>query len=278
MARRIQQDRLPGLEPGERAEERARPRTSRFSASRVAAGSAAAAAALGLGLYGFYGLEQFLIRDPRFTLNGPEGSEDTPTLSVTGTRHASRRAIEAVFSPDLGKSVYLVPLGERRVSLRAVDWVKDATVARVWPNRVMVQVAERAPVAFLLVRGSKPALIDADGVILPSVPDRFRLPVLLGVRPSQPAQERRERVRRMLRLTGELGEAAGQLSEIDVSDADNLKVTQPFEGRVLTLLLGDRNFRQRYDNFLRHYDEIRRRLPDAATLDLRLEDRITVVQ
>jgi hypothetical protein len=43
-------------------------------------------------------------------------------------------------------------------------------------------------------------------------------------------------------------------------------------------LLGDRDFAQRYQNFLNHYPEIKRRLPNAATLDLRLEDRITVVE
>lgn len=132
--------------------------------------------------------------------------------------------------------------------------------------------------AFVTLSSSKFALMDDEGVILPTVPDRFRLPVLAGVRPSDSLALRRARVQRMLRMTSELGDAAQVISEIDVSDRDNLKVTQPYEGRVLTLLLGDHNFSKRYDNFVRHYDEIRRRLPEAATLDLRLEDRITVVE
>ena len=82
--------------------------------------------------------------------------------------------------------------------------------------------------------------------------------MLSGVRASDPLAERRDRVQRMLRLTADLGDAAPKISEIDVSDRDNLKVTQPYDGRMVTLLLGDRDFALRYQNFLNHYAEIQR--------------------
>jgi len=115
-------------------------------------------------------------------------------------------------------------------------------------------------------------------VILPPATDRFQVPVLAGVRLTDSPSVRRDRVRRMLRLTRDLGDLASKISEIDVSDPDNLKVTQPHDGHVVTLLLGDRDYSLRYQNFIRNYSEIKRRLPGAATLDLRLEDRITVVE
>jgi cell division protein FtsQ len=115
-------------------------------------------------------------------------------------------------------------------------------------------------------------------VILPPATDRFTLPVLSGVRSTDPIHIRRDRVHRMLRLTRELGDLTAKISEIDVSDPENLKVTQPHDGHVVTLMLGDRNYGLRYQNFIRNYSEIKRRLPGAATLDLRLEDRITVVE
>ena len=224
----------------------------------------------------FHTFEQFLVRDGRFALNGVEG--DRETLEVAGATHASERQIQAVFSEDSGKSVYLLPLNDRRTTLRAVDWVKDASVVRLWPNRVVVRVNERVPVAFIPISTSKFALIDEDGVILPPAPDRFALPVLAGVRASDPPTQRRDRVHRMMKLTRDLGDNTKHVSEIDVSDPDNVKVTQPLEGRMVTLLLGDHNFKARYENFLRNFPEIQRRLPGAGTLDLRLEDRITVVE
>ena len=102
--------------------------------------------------------------------------------------------------------MYLLPLSDRRAALRSVDWVKDASIARLWPNRVVVSVSERKPVAFLTLAASRFALIDEDGVILPPAPDRFTLPVLAGVRPPIRSAQRRERVHRMLRLTRDLGD------------------------------------------------------------------------
>jgi cell division protein FtsQ len=229
-------------------------------------------------LYALHRLEQFLIRDERFALNGPDGSEDTSTLQIIGAAHASPRKIAAVFAQDSGRSIYLLPLADRRDTLRTVDWIKDATVLRLWPNRVLVRVTERTPVAFITLASSRFGLIDEDGVILPPSEGRFVLPVLAGVHPADNLAQRRERVHRMLRLTRALGaEAASKISEIDVSNAENLRVTEPWDGRVVTLLLGDQDYALRYQNFVRNYPEIKRRLPDATTLDLRLEDRITVV-
>jgi cell division protein FtsQ len=253
---------------------------------RWIAWTVAAAALLIASLYAFHRLEQFLIRDTRFTLNLPGSEPDagSDSLEIAGSTHASARAIQAVFAEDFGRSVYLIPMSARRASLRTVDWIKDASVARFWPNRIVVGVSERKPVAFVTLGSQSgtpsrlPALIDEDGVILPSVQDRFTLPVLLGVSASDTLPARRERVRMLLGLLKDLGNASRAVSEVDVSDPDNLKISEPFDGHIVTLLLGDRNFAQRHQNFVNYYAEIRKKLPGASVLDLRLEDRITVVK
>src|SRR5258708_587266 len=214
------------VEPRSRGDAaRAQAKSRRILTPKLILSAVAAALLLAAGLYAFHLLEQFLISDPRFALGSADNDASplsTAGLTVSGATHASERSIEAVFSEDQGRSVYLMPLGERRMSLRAVDWVKDATVARVWPNRVQVRVQERTPVAFIALRGSRFGLIDEDGVILSPSKDRYHLPVLTGVHAADQIAERKERVRRMLRLTAELGEDAQKLSEIDVNDRDNL--------------------------------------------------------
>jgi cell division protein FtsQ len=276
---------LPGLEDNDRPippASRAAPkkpsasaRTQLFSMPRLIATFVTAAIFLGLALYGFHRLEQFLIMDPRFALSGPG---DGSSLEIDGAAHASRPGIEKIFGDDMGASVYLIPLSERRDAIRDVPWVREASVARVWPNRVIVRVKERTPIAFVRMNSSRFGLIDVEGVILPPATDRFKLPVLSGVHPSDSVAKRREGVQRVLRLESDLGEAMANISEVDVSDGDNLKVSQPYDGRSLTLLLGDRNFAARYQNFVSHYGQIQQHLPGAAVLDLRVEDRITVVE
>lgn len=238
----------------------------------------AVAAALIATLYGFHRLEQFLIRDPRFTFNPPvaQSGDGSGSLAISGSTHVNPRAIEAAFSDDFGLSAYLIPLSDRRDTLRTVAWVKDASVARFWPNRVVVGVTERKPVAFV---GSSVSgqLIDEEGVILPPVQDHFLLPVLDGVRGSDPIGLRHERVQRFLKVMKDLGDASHSAVEVDVTDPDDVKLTEPFEGRRVTLLLGDHDFALRHQNFVRYYSEIVKRMPDATVLDLRVEDRITVV-
>lgn len=245
---------------------------------KIAIGVVIATVVLVISLFGWHQLEQFLIHDSRFAVNGPDGAEDASAIQIQGAQHASRRAIEAAFADDMGRSLYMVPLDGRRATLRTVDWVKDATVMRLWPNRVLVRVSERKPVAFVTLAGSRYGLIDEDGVILPPATDRFHLPVLKGVNARDPLADRRDRVQRMLRLLRALGSNADKVAEVDVNDRDDLRVTQPYDNRMVTLLLGDQNFAIRYQNFLNHYAEIREKMPNATSLDLRLEDRITVVE
>src|SRR5690242_12785431 len=86
-------------------------------------------------LYLFHRLEQFLVRDPRFALGGPQSTgpgsaAGDDSLLLSGAAHASPRSIQGVFDGDYGRSVYLIPIEARRTTLQTVDWVKDASVAR----------------------------------------------------------------------------------------------------------------------------------------------------
>jgi cell division protein FtsQ len=232
------------------------------------------------GIYASERFAQFLIRDTRFFLPGPAdyGLEST-NLELHGIRYASRQQVLRLFDPDYGRSLYLFPLAARRKELLGVRWVHEASVTRIWPNRVIVQVTERRPAAFIKLPAEamlRWALIDDEGVILDPPPKTaFQLPVLSGVLGGETQEKRGVRVRRMQRLLKELGPMADNVSEVDASDLDDLKITEQAGGGAVTLMLGERNFSSRLRNFLDHYPEIHRNMPRATSFDLRLDDRIT---
>ncbi len=231
-------------------------------------------AAVGLALLAllvlWYQITGFLSRDARFLL-----ARDAP--EVSGARFASAAQVRRVFAADLGRSVYLTPIPERRDELLTLDWVRNASVSRVWPNRMLVDLDERVPVAYL--PGSRSALIDEDGIVLPAPPgDPFALPVVQGIRPRDPLPVRRDRIRRVRRLLAELSEHAARVSEVDAAEPDNLKVTAATEDHPVVLLMGERNFRSRFETFLKYYQRVRVSAPGATILDLRIEDRITAVE
>jgi len=233
-------------------------------------------------IYATERFEQFLIRDPRFLLPSPSDyGLESPNLQIQGVKYASRAQILRIFQPDLGRSVFLFPLAARSQELLNVHWVHDASIVRIWPNRIQVSISERRPVAFVKLRAESMqrwALIDEAGVILdPPLKAAFHLPILAGVPEDETADQRGIRVRRAEYLMRELGSLADQISEADVSDLDDLKVTEKLDGRAVTLMLGEHNFRSRLENFRDHYPGIHHRIPQVTTFDLRLDDRITGV-
>src|SRR5581483_7897368 len=236
-------------------------------------------------LFAWHRTEEFLIKDNRFRIaEADEFAGPSPNLIVEGIHYASASQIRHVFAEDFGRSLYLVPVQKRREQLLEIDWVADATVSKIWPKTIKVHVSERVPVAFVHLRAnardgmSRFALIDRDGHILrPRMAAKFTLPVITGIREDESISNRRARVHRVLGMLKEIGALSGQISEINVSDPNNLMVEEHVDNDVVTLVLGDENYADRLQNFLANYPEIKARRPDATTIDLRVDGVITAV-
>src|SRR5271157_2585729 len=172
--------------------------------------TALGAAGVSTALAGFK-VRQYALTDPQFTL-----SRDRPdALAIQGLDYTPRTKVERVFAADFDHSIFSVPLAERRRRLLAIDWVEDASVSRIWPDRLLVRIRERKPVAFVLFR-SGVLLIDAHGVLLdPPAQAHFAFPVLSGVRQDETEDQRRERVHALLRLQEDMGYMAKDISEVN---------------------------------------------------------------
>jgi len=216
-------------------------------------------------------VREYVIRDPQFLLL----RDRKEALTVEGLRYASRAKVVRVFAPDFDRSIFSVPLEERRRRLLAIDWIEDASISRVWPDRLVVRIRERKPVAFIFLR-SGVLLIDAQGVLLdPPAEANFSFPVLSGVREDESEPLRREQVRALLRLQDDLGPLAKDISEVNAADPNDLRMVAQVDSRAIELAMGEENFGRRYRNFLNHYPDIKHTSPDVNSFDLRLDDRIT---
>ncbi|HEY2015275.1 MAG TPA: FtsQ-type POTRA domain-containing protein [Bryobacteraceae bacterium] len=215
-------------------------------------------------------VRQFALNDPQFTLS----RDRKGALDIQGVKYASRLKVTRMFATDFEHSIFSVPLEERRRRLLAVDWVEDATISRIWPDRLVVRISERKPVAFVFFRAGV-LLIDARGVLLDPPPQaQFTFPVLSGIRENETESQRRERVRCLLRVQEELGSGAQDVSEVNAADPDNIRMVAQVDHRTVELTMGYGNFAARYRNFLKHFPEIEKSSPGATRFDLRLDDRI----
>ena len=228
-------------------------------------------------LWGAIQLEHFLIRDPQFTLaSPPDPGEASPAVEIMGVAHSARDNVASMFEKDYGRSIYLMPLRQRRDELLRLQWVKDARVTRVWPNRLQIRITEREPAAFVQLPGeTELPLIDTDGFILrPETQESLNLPILTGVTRQQSDDERRVRVRRLRKLMNDSGELSAKISEVDATDPDNLKVMQDAGGKAVTLIIGNRYFKRRLEKFRQNADDLLRRDPSKTTFDLRIDGSI----
>ena len=216
-------------------------------------------------------VQQYVTTSPQFRLSRYQKG----ALTVDGLVYASRAKVQRVFAADFDRSVFSVPLEERRRRLLAIDWIEDASISRVWPDRLVVRIQERRPVAFVPLR-SVVVMIDSHGVLLDQPAQaQFSFPVLRGISEAETDAQREEQVYLFQHVLEDMGYLSKDVSEVNVSDPEDVRIVAQENHRAVELLIGDTNFGSRYQNFLKHYPDIQKQSPGTKVFDLRLDDRIT---
>ncbi len=100
-------------------------------------------------------------------------------LTVQGTQRFTPEEVAAMGGLQLGQSVLDLNIAEVRARIAANPWIREASVTRVLPDTVVIEIGERRPV-FLVPREGTFFYADAEGrPIAPVTPERFvSLPVL----------------------------------------------------------------------------------------------------
>jgi len=231
----------------------------------------------GLGT-GSYFLHNFLVHDARFRIAG------VSNIEAEGLSEVSRADLLPIFGEDVGKNVFFVHLGERRQQLEQIPWVERATVMRLLPDRIRVNVVERKPVAFVR-QGSQIELVDASGVLLSMPPAmmaqrHYSFPVVTGIDAQDTPSARRQRMAVYQRLIAELdanGQAISkQISEIDLTDPEDARVMMPEASGDILAHFGEDRFLERYQHYQAHIAELLRLYPQLSAVDLRYEQNLVL--
>jgi cell division protein FtsQ len=158
--------------------------------------------------------------------------------------------------------VLSIPLDARRSALEELSWVETASVQRILPNRIRVEITERTPIAFLR-NGTELALIDAHGVILdrPRGED-YQFPIITGLSDNTPRDERGRRMQTYQDFVKDIdlvrAGSSDRVSEIDLSNAKDLRAVMTGlatsnDAQAVTIQFGQNDFAGKYrlvvDNF-----------------------------
>jgi cell division protein FtsQ len=102
-------------------------------------------------------------------------------VSLSGEKHVSRAEIMAAVGITGRTSLLFLDVEAARVRLKTNPWIAEATVRKLFPDRLQIRVREREPFALWQVEG-KLALIAADGTVIgpPSEAAFAALPLVVG--------------------------------------------------------------------------------------------------
>jgi cell division protein FtsQ len=187
-----------------------------------------------------------------------------------------------VMGGDIGRNVFFVPLAQRQKQLQQIPWVKTAAVMRFLPNRLQVDIQERTPVAFARI-GSHISLIDADGVVMDlpvGIHRQYSFPVIVGMGEAEPLSTRAARMDIYTQLMRDLDSTganyAQDLSEVDLSDPEDVKVMVNDPSGAVLVHLGPGNFLDRYKIYVTHVAQWRQQFQKLDSVDLRYDRQIIV--
>jgi cell division protein FtsQ len=205
-------------------------------------------------------------------------------IQITGNQHITRGQLLSVFGADLERNIFRVPMEERRADLERLPWVAHATVMRLLPNQIRIAVTERTPVAFTR-QGSQIGLVDANGVLLDMPPNaagdpHYSFPVLTGLSANDPLSTRAARMVIYRRFMGEL-DSSGEnvtksISEVDVSNPEDVKALVATGSSDILVHFGDEQFLERYHQFQQHLAEWKQQYPKLASADMRYERQVVL--
>lgn len=236
----------------------------------------------GFGAIGFIAsiyAARFLLYSPAVLLLKPE------QIELNGNHIVSREAVLQQFVHDRNRSVLRVPLDLRRSEIEEIPWVESASVQRILPNRIRVELTERTPVAFAR-NGSELALIDAHGVILdrPQGED-LRFPVVSGVSEDLAREQREKRMQIYQEFIKDVdlvrAGSSDRVSEVDLSNPKDLRVVMTGLGgandaQAVAIHFGSNDFTGKYRMLVDNFSQWQANAGRIQSIDLQYSRQVVV--
>lgn len=208
--------------------------------------------------------------------------DSSDDIEIAGLHNVTHSQVMEVMGGDIGRNIFFIPLAQRKKQLEQIPWVESASVMRFVPNRLQIEIHERTPVAFARV-GSKIELVDSIGTLMEMPATRkvkYSFPVIIGMNSGEPLSTRTPRMRLYNDVVSQLDSGGAHysqdLSEVDISDPDDVKVlANNSQGEVL-VHLGSSNYLDRYRIYVAHVQEWRQQFDKLESVDLRYDHQIIV--
>src|SRR5450755_181105 len=192
-----------------------------------------------LGISAAWAATHYLLYSPKMLLL----NEDQ--IELNNNHIVTRDSVLQQFLRDRNKSVLSIPLDKRRSELEQMPWVQSATVQRILPNRLHVELTERTPIAFLK-NGNELALVDAQGVILDRPEgEELHFPIVTGISEDMSRDQREKRMQIYQEFIKDVDlvrpGSSDRVSEIELANPKDLRAVMTGLGRRRAAVPGIRD-------------------------------------
>jgi len=222
---------------------------------------------------------RFLLYSPTMLLLKPD------QIELNGNHIVAREAVLQQFVRDRNRSVLQVPLDARRGEIEKISWVESASVQRILPNRIRVELIERTPIAFLR-NGNVLALIDAHGVILdrPQGED-LQFPIVSGVSEDLSLDQREKRMLVFQEFIKDIdlvrAGSSERVSEVELANPKDLRVVMtglagPTDSQAVTIHFGSGEFTGKYKMLVDNFSQWQANTGRVQSIDLQYMRQVVV--
>lgn len=124
-------------------------------------------------IFGAWRLHQELLKSPYFAIK---------EIKIAGNIRVSNAEVSELAGVNIGDNLFKISVNDIQKGIRLNPWVAEVKAARSFPNRLIIEIKERKPVAFINLDDLY--FVDETGTIFKktSVEDEIDLPVITGLK------------------------------------------------------------------------------------------------
>jgi cell division protein FtsQ len=216
----------------------------------------------GLGIVKGGHVDEFVtgLSDARNALANSAGFRIT-TVAINGRKQLSQDEVLAVGGVNGRSSLLFLDAATVRDRLKANPWIADATILKLYPGQLQIDIVERKAFALWQQDGRLSVIADDGAVLEPYVSRRFlTLPLMVGKGAETRAKDRYPQVRSVTKAAIFVGERRWNLR---LKDGLDIRLPENDVGNALAAL-------SRLDKEDRLFSR------DIVAVDMRLPDRLMV--
>lgn len=190
-------------------------------------------------------------------------------VKIVGATHMSHEEIKQSLLPLVNKGFFIVDVSLIKERLKQFSWVSEASVRRVWPNQIHIQIQEKRPLAYW----NHSQLLTTAGEIVTPMPTKAlllsELPHFIG-----PQGEQMQILNYYARINGILAPLHFKITQLELTPSRSWQLT--FNNGI-KLNVGEKESLTRISHFVKVYPKIvGARAKEVDSIDLRYPNGLAV--